>query len=173
MGSSLSISPGRVAEPVNGTRTLADYSRPALVVPCVRERDTAGVINELGQVLQREGCVADVLPFYQAALNQELLASTALECGIAFPHARLSGVRQLCFALGRAPEPLNWGAKGPWPVQFIFLLAVPATDAANYLHLLASLARLGQQPGLLSQLRTAESPEAMLAVLQHIRMRPG
>ena len=173
MGSSVFMSPGKAARAVNGTRTLADYSRAALVVPHLRERDTAGVINELSQVLQREGCVSDVLPFYQAALNQELLASTALDCGIAFPHARLNGVRRLSFALGRAPEPLLWGAKAPWPVQFVFLLAVPATDAANYLHLLASLARLGQETGLLARLRLAESPEAMLAVLQGIRMRSG
>src|ERR1039457_3556076 len=89
--------------------SLADYTRPALIVPRLRERDTAGIINELSQVLQRQGCVADVLPFYQAALNQELLTTSALDCGIAFPHARLSAVRQLQFALGRAPEPLIWG----------------------------------------------------------------
>ena len=156
-----------------GSSTLADYTRPALIVPRLRERDTAGIINELSQVLQRQGCVADVLPFYQAALNQELLTTSALACGIAFPHARLSAVRQLQFALGRAPEPLIWGAKGPWPVQFVFLLSVPATDAANYLHLLASLARLGQQPDLLAELRAAENTEAILAVLERIKMRSG
>jgi mannitol/fructose-specific phosphotransferase system IIA component (Ntr-type) len=58
-------------------------------------------------------------------------------------------------------------------VQLVFLLAVPATDAAGYLHLLASLARLGQQPEQLAQLRVAENAEAILAVLQQIRLRQG
>jgi mannitol/fructose-specific phosphotransferase system IIA component (Ntr-type) len=151
--------------------SLAEYSRPALVVSRLREGDTAGIISELSQVLQREGCVPDVLPFYQAALNQELLSSTALDCGLAFPHARLSGIKQLQFAFGRTPEPIVWGARSSWPVQLVFLLAVPATDAAGYLHLLASLSRLGQQPELLAELREAEDAEAILAVLQKIRMR--
>ena len=112
----------------------------------------------------------DLLPFYHAALNQELLADSALGCGIAFPHARSSGVRQLQFALGRAPQPVNW-AKSHFPVQFIFLLAVPATNAASYLHLLASLARLGQQNELINDLRSAEGAEAMIAVLERIRLR--
>ena len=56
-------------------------------------------------------------------------------------------------------------------MQLIFLLAVPATDAAGYLHLLASLARLGQQPELLAQLRAAENAEAILAALEQIRLR--
>jgi mannitol/fructose-specific phosphotransferase system IIA component (Ntr-type) len=152
---------------------LADYTGPALIVPRLREGDTAGIISELSRVLQRQGVVPDLLPFYQAALNQELLTSSALGCGLAFPHARLSGIKQLRFALGRTLAPIVWGAKSPWPVQLIFLLAVPATDAAGYLHLLASLARLGQQPDVLAQLRAAENVQAILAVLGNIRMRQG
>jgi mannitol/fructose-specific phosphotransferase system IIA component (Ntr-type) len=140
-------------------------------VPRLREGDTAGIISELSQALQRECCVPDVLPFYQAALNQELLTNSALDCGLAFPHARLGGIKRLQFAFGRTPEPIVWGAKSAWPVQFIFLLAVPATDAAGYLHLLASLARLGQQPERLAQIRRAESVEAILAALERIRIR--
>ena len=158
-----------VAAPVS----LADHTQPRLIVPRLRERDTAGVISELSQAFQREGCVPDVLPFYQAALNQELLANSALECGLAFPHARLSGVKRLQFAFGRTPEPIVWGARSSWPVQLVFLLAVPATDAAGYLQLLAGLARLGQQPELLAQLRGAEDAEAIFAVLQKARMRQG
>jgi mannitol/fructose-specific phosphotransferase system IIA component (Ntr-type) len=152
---------------------LADYTRPALVQPCLRERDTAGIISELSQALQQQGFVPDVLPFYHAALNRELMANSALDCGIAFPHARLGGVKQLQFALGRVPHPVIWGAKGSWPVQLVFLLAVPATGAANYLHLLASLARLGQQPELVGQLRSAGSTDLILGLLSKIRIKQG
>lgn len=156
-----------VAAPVS----LADHTGPGLIVPRLRERDTAGIISELSQALQREGSVPDVLPFYQAALNQELLANSALESGLAIPHARLSGAKHLQFAFGRTPEPIVWGARSAWPVQLIFLLAVPATDAAGYLHLLASLARLGQQADLLAQLRAAENAVGILGVLQQIKLR--
>jgi PTS system nitrogen regulatory IIA component len=153
--------------------TLADFTRAQLIVPHLREHDTAGIISELSQVLQRESSVPDVLPFYHAALNQELLVNSALDCGLAFPHARLSGIKQLQFAYGCTRQPVIWGAKGSWPVQFVFLLAVPATDAALYLHLLASLARLGQQPGLLAELRASENVDAILSVLERIKLRQG
>ena len=153
--------------------TLADFTQPGLIMPHLRELDTAGIISELSQTLQREGYVPDLLPFYHAALNQELLANSALECGLAFPHARLNGLKRLQFALGRTPAPIVWGAKGSWPVQIIFLLAVPATDAATYLHLLASLAKLGQHSDLLAELRAADNIEAILAVLEQVRMRQG
>ncbi len=153
--------------------SLADYTRASLVVPQLRERDTAGVISELSLLLQREGSIPDMLPFYHAALNQELLATSALDCGLAFPHARLSGVKQLQFAFGRTSEPIIWGAKSTWPVQLVFLLAVPATDAASYLHLLASIAKLGRERECLAQLRAAQTPETILSVLQMIQIRQG
>jgi PTS system fructose-specific IIC component len=155
-----------------GTLTLAAYTQPTLIVPELREHDTAGIIGELSQSLQRHGSVLDMLPFYHAALNQELLSNSALPCGMAFPHARLGGVKQVQFALGRAPQPVTWGSKNSWPVRLIFLLAVPATDAAQYLHLLAALARLGQQPERLAELCSASSAEGIFSALERVVMRP-
>jgi mannitol/fructose-specific phosphotransferase system IIA component (Ntr-type) len=155
-----------------GQLTLAHYTSPRLIVPRLRQHDAAGIIGELSQVLQREGFVSDVLPFYHTALNHELMTNSAHSSGIALPHGRLSGVKQLQFAFGRAPQPVVWGPKNSWPVQMVFLMAVPATDAASYLHLLASLARLGEQPERLAALRAAEDAEAVIALLELIKLRP-
>jgi mannitol/fructose-specific phosphotransferase system IIA component (Ntr-type) len=151
--------------------SLTQYTRAGLLVPELRESDTAGIIGELSKVLQSEGCVPDLLPFYHTALNQELLCNSAQQCGIAFPHARLSGIKALQFALGRTSKPVSWGGKGSWPVQLVFLLAVPATDAARYLHLLASIARLGQQPDLIAQLCAAKTAPGIFSILQKISTR--
>ena len=163
--------PVESATGVIGPLTLSEYTRHQLIVPRLEHKDAAGIISELSQILQQGEVVPDVLPFYHTALNQELLANSGLECGIAFPHARLSGIRQLQFAFGRAVEPVAWGARGSWPVEFVFLLAVPATDAARYLHLLASLARLGQRPEYLQELRTASGAEEILRVLGKVTIR--
>jgi mannitol/fructose-specific phosphotransferase system IIA component (Ntr-type) len=157
----------RVTQPL----ALSDYTRHQLIVPRLEHGDAAGIISELSQILQQGEIVPDVLPFYHAALNQELLANSGLECGIAFPHARLSGIRNLQFAFGRAVAPVAWGTRGSWPVEFIFLLAVPATDAACYLHLLASLARLGQRHDYLQELRVACTAEEILRVLGKVTIR--
>ncbi len=162
-----------VATPIGALASLADYTRPELIVPQLRERDTAGIISELSQALQRQGCVPDVLTFYQAALNQELLTCSASECGIAFPHARMSGVKQPQLAFGRTAEPILWGANGLWRARFIFLAAVPATDAAGYLQLLASLAKLGQHSAMLASLRSAPDANAIFAVLGRMKLRQG
>lgn len=152
---------------------LADYTRPALIVPELRERDTAGVVKELSQVLHEEGCVPDVLAFYHAALNHEFLVNSAMDCGLAIPHARLHGVASSSFAFGRAREPFSWGTAPSSPVQFVFLLAVPATDAAGFLHLLSALARLRREDRLLSGLQDRDSAEQIYQFFKEIKVRQG
>src|SRR5437867_3887819 len=109
---------------------LADYTGPDLMIPELRLDDVAGVVQELCQVLRKAERVADLLPFYQATLVREYLVSTVAGPGIAFPHARLQGLSQACFALGRSPQPIRWGSNDWSPVRLVFLSAVPATDAA-------------------------------------------
>src|SRR5262249_4780563 len=148
-----------------------DYTHADLIIPELREADPPGIISELSHQLQRHGCLLDILPFYQAALNQELLAGSAVECGLAFPHARLKGVKRLQFAIGRAQQRVSWGPKGSIPVQLVFLFAIPATDAAPYLQLRAALARLGRHVQLLTELRVATTTEAVFSVLQKLKMQ--
>lgn len=148
--------------------SLADYTSRELILPRLVERDAPGIIGELCQVLQRHGCLPDVLPFYQSALNQELDSSSALECGIAIPHARIKGITRLRFAFGRVEQPVIWGVKGSLSVQLVFLVAVPASDGTAYLQLLACLARLGRRPDLIAGLREAHSSEGIYTLLRRL-----
>ena len=151
--------------------TLADFTSLGLIVPCLRGRDVAGVIQELSQAMQREKRVPDLLPFYHAALNREFLVNTDMEAGMAFPHARVPGLKEVCFALGRGDGPLGWSAKATRPVRMVFLIAVPATDATQYLQLNSGLARLAEDTRLVEKLHAAPDAARMLEVLQRITLR--
>jgi len=172
MGAKLYCTPLEVPARGDSASSLASHTRAELIVPQLQEQDAAGIIGELSRILRQQGCIPDVLPFFQAALNQELLSNSSTGFGIAIAHARLAGVRQLQFALGRTRRPAVWGSKG-WPVQLVFLLAVPATDAVGYLHLLSSLARMGQTADVLARLLAATSIAGVLAVLQEVEVRPA
>jgi mannitol/fructose-specific phosphotransferase system IIA component (Ntr-type) len=151
--------------------TLADFTTPGLIIPHLRGQDVATVIQELSQALQREGRVPDLLPFYHAALNREFLVNTDMEAGIAFPHARLPGLKELSFALGRSGDPLKWGTRAARSVKLVFLIAVPATDSTQYLSLISGLARLAGDGRIVESLHHAQDTLQILEVLQQIRLR--
>jgi mannitol/fructose-specific phosphotransferase system IIA component (Ntr-type) len=75
-------------------------------------------------------------------------------------------VQRLQFALGRTASAIPWGGKGSRLIRLIFLIAVPATDAAGYLNLLATLARLGHRAEVLEELRVAQGVDAMMRALE-------
>ena len=151
--------------------SLADFTSPGLIIPRLQGRDAATVIRELCAVLQREAGVPDLLPFYHAALNREFLFSTAMDHGVAIPHARVSGLARLSFALGRSAEPLVWVPRGRPLVRLVFLCAVPATEATAYLLLSSSLARLAKEPRWLKMLLEADGASEMLNALRQVTLR--
>jgi len=151
--------------------SLDDFTSADLMVPQLQGRDAATVIRELCSVLQRAARVPDLLPFYHAALNREFLLSTAMEYGLAFPHARVIGLSRLSFALGRSAEPLLWVPKGRPPVRLVFLCAVPATEATAYLLLSSGLARLAKEPRWLKTLLETDGARGMLDALRQVTLR--
>jgi len=153
--------------------SLTTFTSVALMVPELRGADIAAVLAELSEALQREARIPELLPFYHAALNREYLDSTSMSDGFAFPHARLHGLKTLSFALGRSPKPIFWGGQHSAPVRLVFLSAVPATEATAYLGLIAALSRLSREPHQIASLLAAPDAEAMLSILQQIKLRSG
>jgi len=151
--------------------TLADFTNPGMIIPHLRGQEAASVIQELSSAMQREARVPDLLPFYHAVLNRECLASTDMEGGMALPHARLPGLKELSFAFGRSDQPLLWGARGARTVRLVFLFAVPATDSTQYLLLISGLARLAKEDRLLEKLHNAQDTFQILEVLQQVKLR--
>lgn len=150
--------------------TLADFTGPGLMVPTLRSEEAPSAIKELTEALQSEDRVPDALFFYQAALNREFLAGTDMEAGMAFPHARLAGLKEVCFAVGRSSEPLRWGPQPACSVRLVFLLAIPATDATQYLMVISGLARLSKDAVLMGRLLEARDSRQMFEVLQSIAL---
>lgn len=152
--------------------TLADFTTSGLIIPHLRGDDVASVIQELTQVLHRENVVTDLLPFYHEALNREFMVSTDMEAGIAFPHARLTSLKELCYSFGRTDKPVIWGPRAARSVRLVFLIAVPATDSTQYLLFNAGLARLARGRRLVEQLNAAQNTFQILNALKQIELAP-
>lgn len=93
--------------------------------------------------------------------KREDLGSTGIGRGIAVPHAAVSNVEGLRGFIFRTAKPLDFEAIDGAPVDLIFLLVYDEKRRTEYLKVLASIARKAHSEGTLSQLRSAESPQAL------------
>jgi len=119
-------------------------------------RDEA--INELGDLLVKDGAIADLCTYLQAVQSREALGTTAVGFGVAIPHGKSAGVARAAVAFGRSASGVQWPSLDDGPVQMVFLIAAP--EGAHDLHLkaLAQLARMLMHEEVRDRLLNAPTP---------------
>jgi mannitol/fructose-specific phosphotransferase system IIA component (Ntr-type) len=80
-------------------------------------------------------------------------------------------VREISFAFGRTDKPITWRAGGGESVKLVFLIAVPATEPAQYLLLIAGLAGLSRDALLFERLQREDDPDQIMQAFQRIHLK--
>jgi PTS system nitrogen regulatory IIA component len=98
-------------------------------------------------------------------MQRERIGSTGVGHGVAVPHCRLRGVDRVRGVFVRLESPIDFGAVDEQPVDLIFALLAPISDASEHLRSLARVSRVLRQTDLRQQLRQAGGVDAILALL--------
>jgi PTS system nitrogen regulatory IIA component len=117
--------------------------------------------------LLAEGCPklsADTV--FERLLERERLGSTGLGHGIALPHSRIKDLAEPLGAFVSTAQGVDYDAADGEPVDLAFGLLVPDSATEEHLQLLAQLAGRFSDPKVRKGLRDAESPAAMLRLLE-------
>ncbi|MBD3271656.1 MAG: hypothetical protein GF384_03855, partial [Elusimicrobia bacterium] len=104
-----------------------------------RERDRA--IETLCEHASQLEDMASTESIYQAVLQRENEMGTAMEEGIAVPHARLPDIKRPLIFFGRSLEGIDWNSPDGKPAQLIFLILSPEDDYDSQIQILASIAK--------------------------------
>jgi mannitol/fructose-specific phosphotransferase system IIA component (Ntr-type) len=150
---------------------LADFTSEGLIIPQLKARDMAGTIIELSSAFHKHDPAWDAQMLSKSAYEREQKMTTALQFLSAFPHVRSNDCPKLRFALGRSDEPFEWGRPGALKVQFVFLNAIPGSEAQGYLKLLSGMSQLGKKPALLEQFKAAQTAKELMELLRQIPIR--
>jgi PTS system fructose-specific IIC component len=155
---------------------LAEFTRPQLLNASLKAVDANGAILELSELLAAGGLVTDPKSFFNKVLERERLVATDMEAGWALPHARIAGLTQPWFALGRSLKPIRWPkvgfSSGGSQVRLVMLLAAPEPDTkGHYLKLISIWARSVKQADLRNRLLEAEDALQMFEALGGAELR--
>lgn len=103
--------------------------------------DKGGVFAEAGRIFAGNAGLEGVR-VAESLAARESLGSTALGQGVAFPHARIKGLRQPLAAYMRLRQPIPFDAPDGNPVEELFVLLVPQQATEAHLLLLAEVAQM-------------------------------
>jgi len=98
--------------------------------------------------------------------RRENLGSTGIGKGIAIPHCRSLVANELRVAFGRSEKGVDFEAIDGKPVHFFFLIVAPPLEVSNqYLPVLGKIAQFSKEEGVEDRLRSIESEDEFLALL--------
>jgi PTS system nitrogen regulatory IIA component len=101
-----------------------------------------------------------------ATLNErEKLGSTGFGEGVAIPHGKVEGLKQIYCLFARLSDPIAYKAIDGEPVDLVFLLLSPPNAGAEHLKALAAISRVIRNASTLEKMRGARSRDALAAVL--------
>jgi PTS system nitrogen regulatory IIA component len=101
----------------------------------------------------------------EAVLERESVQSTGIGFGVAIPHGRCAGVRQLTMVAGVSPTPVPFDAIDGDPVRLFFLIVGPEASAGLHVKILSRIARLVRRDAVRQQLLEATTADAFYNVL--------
>jgi len=127
--------------------------------------DKRSVIEELVDILIDSNDVSNRKMILDAIFKREELMSTGIGNGIAIPHGKSKGVKELVISFGLSPEGVDFDSLDGQPVHICFLLIAPENVSGPHVKALARISRLLQNPDFREALLKCRTPSEVLKVI--------
>ena len=143
---------------------LKDIVEPEAVFSRLNATSKKHLLQELAQraedVLGVEARTA-----FEAMLERERLGATGMGHGVAIPHARIAGLKEIAGIFAALQKPIEFESADDEPVDLVFALLAPEDAGADHLRALARVSRRLRDPAVCAKLRSADHSSAIYAVL--------
>jgi len=114
------------------------------------------VLQEFSGLLQQRGRVPDKEGLTRVLIAREALGSTGIGDGVAIPHGKLKGLKDLVLAFGRSTTGVDFDSLDGQPAHLFFMLLAPEDAPGEHLKALARISRLMKNRELRESLMAAD-----------------
>lgn len=143
---------------------LSDLIEVPAILPALK----ANSKKQLLQMLAERASTMTGIPereIFDTILQRERLGSTGVGNGIAIPHGKLAGVKQIAGVFARLETPVDFEALDDQPVDLVFLLLAPEGAGADHLKALSRIARVLRDTDAVAKIRGTRDASAIHALL--------
>jgi len=143
----------------------SDLLSPSRILAGVRINSRKRLLELISETLAKKNKELNPREIFESLCAREHLGSTALGNGVAIPHGRISGIRDVEVIFLQLIKPLPFDADDGKPVDLIFALAVPKQCTEDHSKLLSSIADRFSDSEFLQQLRQATDTNELWQLL--------
>jgi fructose-specific phosphotransferase system IIA component len=134
----------------------------------LRSTTKEGVILELLELLKHTGKITDMTTVFHDIMAREKLMSTGIGDGIAIPHGKTTGVKEVVCAFGTKAEGVDFHSLDGRLADIFFLIVSPEDDQASHLKFLAAISQLLQHEENRKRIRACSSSQDAMALFTMI-----
>jgi fructose-specific phosphotransferase system IIA component len=144
---------------------LTQILEPAYIKVPLDGKDKESVITELVDILDINELLVDKNDVLQAILSRENTRSTGIGSGIAIPHGKCKGVKDLVMAMGISRDGIDFQSIDEKPVYIIVLLVSPIDRTGPHIQALARISRLMLDEEFKNKLQNAASAQELYELI--------
>jgi len=128
-------------------------------------KDKASAIDLLADLQEKAGNITDKAVYKKGIWAREELDSTAVENGVAIPHAKNPAVKRAGLAAMTVPQGVDYGAENGELSTLFFMIAAPESGSDVHLDILAHLAVMLMDEDFCQKLLGARDPQEFLRLI--------
>jgi fructose-specific phosphotransferase system IIA component len=145
---------------------LTQILQPNCVKVPLEGKNKDAVITELVNLLNDGKYLLDKNMVLDSVLTREQTRSTGIGSGIAIPHGKCKGVKELVMAIGTTKDPVDFASIDGKPVSIVVLLVSPTDKTGPHIQALARISRIMLDDEFKEKLEKAESPEKVYELVR-------
>jgi PTS system nitrogen regulatory IIA component len=136
-----------------------------MVVPEVGGTTKPQVLRELARPLANKYKEFDLAAVTAVLAERERLGSTAIGDGIAIPHGKMAGVKQILGIFGRHRQGVDFESLDGRPTHLFFVLVAPEDSTSLHLKALARVSRLFKDGSFRERLLAARDADEIFRLI--------
>ncbi len=144
---------------------LVDFLKVKTVIPKLKSTTKQSVIKEIADNISNIHPNINNERLIEALLEREKLCSTALDSGVAVPHAKISGITEIILGFGKSLEGIAFESLDNTPTNFFITLIAPENSSGTHIQLLARISKIFRDQDLRSKLLNCDSEEEIFYTL--------
>ena len=136
-----------------------------MVVPELGGATKPQVLRELARPLATKYTDLELSTITAVLAERERLGSTAIGDGIAIPHGKMAGVKQIIGTFGRHQPGVDFESLDGRPTHLFFALVAPEDSTSLHLKALARVSRLFKDGAFRERLMAAKDAEEIFRLV--------
>lgn len=136
--------------------SISDILSEDMILTEIQADNKRHLLEEISKFVAKQKGL-DKNAVFEAVLERENLGSTGYGNGVAFPHARLEGLKEVVTVFVRLQNPVDYDSLDHKPVDMLAFMISPENSGDDHLRTLAVFSRVLKNDDICRDIRAAKS----------------